>query len=282
MKKVRKADPRDGWYLVEPIDAQGLLDTQPKNRALRESKAVRFSKDMELTKWRPNGEPLILDEKDLLLDGQGRCRACVISGKPFETYVVHGIPRKFFSTVDTGQARTGADTLNLTGYSNYAIAAAVARLAIVCSRGSGSSMNRTVTNWELAEYARKNADRMNRALEDVQPYTTRTPLPPSQLAYIYMEALDINEQKAREWMVGVALGENLPQGSPMLALRNRLIALRGDQHKAQGYEKLAWAIKSWNAHVVGRKVTMLKWTSRLGGRNAEAYPVITDGAEEVA
>jgi len=283
MKRVKKSDSRDGWYQLEPGDCQRLLDGQPKNRVLRESKAIGFARDMDAGKWRPNGEPVIFDENDELLDGQGRCRACVIAGKPFEAYLIYGVPRRFFPTVDTGQSRLGADTLNLAGFQNYAVAAAVVRLAIHFSRGHSLSDGRRVPNWELADWAKKNSERIGRALEDVAPFWKKSPLPPSHLVYVYMEAREIDPAKALAWATGVAFGENLSAGSPVLVLRNQLARLKGQAHVVSPYEKLAWAIKSWNQFVAGREdVKLIKWVTKggKGKKNTEDFPVISGPAQE--
>jgi hypothetical protein len=281
MKKTRKPDSRDGWYLLAPGDAQRLIDAQPTNRPMRLSKSERFAKDITSGKWRPNGEPLILDEQDLLADGQGRCRAVVLAGRPIEVYVIHGIPRKFFPTFDTGQARTGADTLSINGVKHYAVVSAVAKIGItLAAGGSGANINKPATNQDIEAFSKKNAARIDAAVEKLHRVWIKSPLAPSILTYVYMAAAEIDDEKALRWALGVALGENLPAGSPMLTLRNRLIGLKGEQHRAKNYEKLAWAIKSWNAFAAGRAWHIARWTARLGGKNAEAFPVISDGAEE--
>jgi len=281
MKRIHKGDERNGWYSVEPADAQKLLDEQPENRPLRDSKAERFAADIKSNRWLQNGEPIILDDDAKLLDGQGRCRAIVIAGKAIESYVVFGIPRKFFVSVDTGQNRSGADTLALGGTANYAIAAAVCRLAIRAGLPSGSSS--TIPNWKLNDFARKNKDRLVNAFDVLGPVLHQSPLIPSILLYVYMEAHEINPTKARDFALGVAVGEGLPAGSPMLVLRNRMIALRGDAHKMLGYEKLALTIKAWNAFVAGKKISLLKWTSvkslKKGSGRGEVFPSISDGSE---
>jgi hypothetical protein len=275
MKKSRKADPRDGWYEVEPGDAQRLLDEQPPNRPLRESKAIRLGRDMTSGKWRANGEPLILDENGKLLDGQGRCRGSVISGKSFETYIIHGIPRRYFPSVDTGQNRLGADTLALSGAPNYVVASAVCRLALSCLHGSPTGQNArgAITNEQIRDFYKRNSERVDKAITDTQ--FPGCPLPQSILAYVYMEAVEIDPTKAQLWAAGIANGENLTAGSPMLLLRNRLIALKGEAHRLSSYEKLALAIKSWNAFVEDKSVGVLKWNRKgTAGRNAEPFPVM--------
>lgn len=280
MNKLRAPDRRDGWYEIGPADAQQLLENQPQNRPLNERKAIRFASVIAEKKWLPNGETIILDERERLLDGQGRCRAIAISGKPIETYVVHNIPRKFFVSVDTGQARTGADTLSLAGAKNYAIAASVCRIALQMESGTSPSTKFSVTNERVNAYWRSNQDRLSQAIGFLHGYLGKSPIVPSVMVYVYMMAKQINPERADVFAAGVMTGEGLSAGSPMLALRNRMIALRGVAHKLRTWEKLALVIKAWNAFVEGRTITLLKFNDRLAGRNAESFPVFSDGAEK--
>jgi len=273
MKKIKGPDRRDGWYEIDPGTAQRLLDEQPPNRPLREAKAKRFSVPMATGKWKQNGEPIILDEKDRLLDGQGRCRGGVLAGKPFVTYVVHGIPRSMFPSLDIGQVRGGADTIScsVNGSSNVVLAASIARLAVACEKGSPTG--KTVSNEEVLAFYRKNSERINRVISDLGKYFGICPLPPSALCYVYMEALEIDEEKAISWALGVATGEKLSSGSPILLLRNRMLKLKGEAHRLTPYEKLAFAIKSWNAYVSDRNLALLKWNARgTPSKQAEPFP----------
>lgn len=274
MKKSRESDKRDGWYFIDPLTATRLLDEQPENRPLRESKSLKFAAEITAKRWLPNGEPIILDEHGQLLDGQGRCRAITIAGKPIESYIIHGIPRRYFHSVDIGQQRTGADTLALAGATNYAISSALCRLSVLAEEGNLGT-NIVVSNERINAYWKKNADRIAPAISDLGKYINRSPIPASLFAYVYMVAKDIDANKAKLFANGLATGEGLSSGSPLLVLRNRMISIKGEAHKLKQNEKLALTIKAWNAFYQDRSVGLLKWVKRKAGgndKNNEAFP----------
>lgn len=256
MKRQRTGSPKDGWYLIEPIDAQSLLDGQHGNRPLTVGKAVRFAKMMSDGDWRPNGEPLILDENGSLLDGQGRCRACVLAGVPFETYVVHGVPRRFFSSMDTGQIRTGAHTLAVKGVKLYSSIAGAARLDILKYPFAGK-----VENLTLESYYRSHKGELEGAVDDLRGIDVTSLsgskgkngalLPPSILLYLMIGMSRVDRADAVKFMRMLLCGDEIPAGSPVLILKERLTALIGERHKMLKQTKIGLAIKAWNLYRSG-------------------------------
>jgi hypothetical protein len=63
---------------------------------------------------------------------------------------------------------------------------------------------------------------------------------------------------------------NLPQGSPILALDNRLRNIRADRKRIQQREELAYWIQTWNAWMRGE--TLMKVQSPKGGWGRETFP----------
>lgn len=285
MASSRIHDSRDGWYFVTPGMAQKLLDEQPMNRPLREAKAQRFAREMRLDNWNPNGEPVILDEDGKLLDGQGRCRASVISGKPFETYIIHGIPRKYFVTVDTGQVRGGGDTLSFAGSKNSVLSSAICKWGISCDENSPSSfISDSVSNDAIRKFYLKNKDEIDSSIEFCRPHFSKCPIPPSVICFVFFRASKINRGKAEAFALGVLEGVGLTSTSPMLVLRNRMISIKGESHVLTQMEKLALSIKAWNAFIQDRGITLLKWGYSRGGKgkNREAFPWFESENEETA
>ena len=90
-----------------------------------------------------------------------------------------------------------------------------------------------------------------------------------------MEAMTINKLKAGIFANGVMTGEGLNAGSPMLLLRNRMIALKGETHKLLSYEKLALTIRAWNYFLADRTIGVLKWSP-----SKEAFPTMDDSTKE--
>lgn len=277
----KEHDVRDGWYVIDPYLAGTLLSNQPRNRGLKESKATRFANEMKEGNWKSNGEPIILDEEGKLLDGQGRMRACQISGKAVEVYVIHGIPRSFFPSLDRGQLRTGADTLTIQNFKDATVAASIARLAILYEMGKSLTGNERVENFLIEKYAKKNRLEIESAISFCIPHTRQCPVAPSMVGFILYRTRRIDMEKANIFATGVLTGASLPSDSPALVLRNRMMSLKGETYKLGSGEKLAFIIKSWNAYITGKPMLILKWNKKAAGkRRAESFPRILNSAGE--
>lgn len=264
MKKVRKADPRDGWYEIGPSDAQELLDRQIKNRPLNEAEAVRISRTINDGHWEPNGESIVLEQQGRMIDGQTRCRAVVLANRPIVSFVVHGVPAKVFDSIDQGKARTGAHIAAILGVNNYALGASVAKWALSYEMGWAIKHVRN-SNRDIRLWLQKYGAELDLALNEMSSLVPNTRGLkalgiPSVLTFTYLMTRRIDAEKAKEFYRGVAVGENLGAGSPLLALRNRIA---GD--KASRHHQMAWFVKTWNAFYDGRKVSLVKHVPKVGG-----------------
>jgi len=279
MKMVRKPGPRDGWYEIGPGDAQEILDGKAPNRPLSEHRALRYASAMRAGQWAENGEPWIFDDRDSLLDAQTRARAVVLSGKTIVAYCIFGIPRRFFSTLDDGAKRTGADAASCAGVKNAVIAAAAARWLMRYETGSPADKRQTFSNKVITDKIRRTPDLEEAVSAVVRTKTLISIIPPSTIAFVYLMAHREDPRAADTFIEQLASGENLSSGDAVLVLRQRLLSLRGQTHKAHEYEKLAWTIKAWNAHRAHRKLSLLKWVPKIGSKRAEAFPRF--GGDEV-
>lgn len=283
MTRTKRHDNRDGWYLITPADAQRWLDDQPQNRPENRGKCERFAEEMRGKRWLPNGETIILDEHGKLLDGQGRCRACVISGVPFESYVVFGVKRHMFPSVDSGaEPRTAGHLCALLGATNWNLVASVLKWSILIDQWklspSSSGVKSTITNAMILGAYRKQGDAVKTAIADMQTIssTWRALLvgyvPPSVLIYVYMRMRERSPEKALLFATGMITGESLKKGSPILTLRNRSMNTTG---KILSYVHMACAIKAARAFLVGKELLNIRWDP-----SREQFPRLEDARAE--
>lgn len=111
---------RGGVETITPDDAVRLLeavkdDQHIRNRPVKDSHVRWLSTMIKAGKWRLNGEAVLLDQDGKLLDGQHRLYAVIEAETPIETYVVRGVDRDYFATIDTGAGRTVGDVLGIKG-----------------------------------------------------------------------------------------------------------------------------------------------------------------------
>jgi len=281
MAKLLGRDERDGWYDVSPADAAAWYEEKhPNNRPMSEVTARGFADVIASGGWKPNGEPLIFDADGKNLDGQHRLRAVVLANKSVTFYCVFGVHSNWFSSIDNGRSRTGANAAAIIGVKDYALAAAVANWAIRYEKEWMFGGNLRIPNSDVVAWLRKHRDELESALDDL-PHAHHghpTLVTPSVLAFVYFMARRQNARKAKEFMTGVTTGENLPSGSPILALLNGLRTKRVHDRLPRPYV-MAYTVKAWNAFHAGRSLRVLKHT-RVG--RGDGLPRIGDKEDETA
>jgi hypothetical protein len=88
---------------VTPKEAVLWLDTKnARNRPISKSTVERYTQEMAAGHWVSNGQPLIFSVSGQLINGQHRLKACVASGKQFDTLIVWGVDDSAFDTIDDG------------------------------------------------------------------------------------------------------------------------------------------------------------------------------------
>jgi hypothetical protein len=138
MENEARYDREKGWYnpgllakkeekkmlehtveTITPEIASFYLTKSGVNaRPSRISSLNEYTKAMKEGSWQLNGEPIIISQNNIVINGSHRLKACVNSGCSFQTVVTRNVPDAFFSSIDTGVIRNRADILSLMGYVN--------------------------------------------------------------------------------------------------------------------------------------------------------------------
>jgi hypothetical protein len=100
---------------VGPDLAARWLDGNTHNRPLRSALVDRFARDMQAGRWQLTHQGIAFDPDHVLIDGQHRLWAVVISGVTVRMRVFFNEPLESMQAVDTGLVRSNFDVLHLTG-----------------------------------------------------------------------------------------------------------------------------------------------------------------------
>ncbi len=100
---------------ITPEIAKELLTHNIGNRKINQANVKRIAEDMIARDYKLNGETIKIYEDGTLADGQHRLMACVLSGVPFETYIIKGIKKDVLPTIDAGKCRSLVESLNMIG-----------------------------------------------------------------------------------------------------------------------------------------------------------------------
>ena len=115
-------------FTITPGLAEKWLENNPANRGIRKFHAEAIARDMKAGRWQTNGDAIRLNGDGSLIDGQHRLLACVLSGVPFETVVISGLPSEVRATIDGNAKRTHGDRLAMLGVANANRVSATARM----------------------------------------------------------------------------------------------------------------------------------------------------------
>jgi hypothetical protein len=243
---------------ITPVVARQMLERNKKNRPLNQHH-VKNMKDMFLAgDMILNGEAIIFDAEDNLLNGQHRLHGCVESGVAWDAIVVRGIDPDAFRTLDGGKKRTTADSLAMCGeaHATQLSAAAQALLSFV---DFGGVLRHTTSGSRKAT-----APAVQRVLEahpelrrSVQ-VMSRTRLYNNQYGYVLHYLFSrVNAKLADEFAEVLASGHT-DIGRPFVRLRETLIehGPRTDMRR----KNAAKAIKAFNAELNGDRPKMFKFS----------------------
>lgn len=250
---------------VTPAMAQEILSKNTTNRNFIKSRIGYYKHMIEQNQWDVNGESIKIAKDGTLLDGQHRLEAISQSGIGIYTLVVRGLDKEAFVTIDTGKPRTHGDVLKINGYEgNEKLLAASARIAMFFDengiwRKSGKGGRNTVSPQDIMYYIEKHpgvVDSIDRVPSNMSKF-----LPPAILIGCHYIFSIIDAEKADEFVQKLYSGASLKTGDAILALRNRLISMRGDNRAGEGHRRMIvyYVVHTWNAFMKQRSLQEIKY-----------------------
>ena len=250
---------------VTPSIAEKMLGRNVHNRHLSAAVVAKYRRAMVAGEWLVTGEAIKFGVNGDLLDGQHRLAAVIESGKTVPMMVIKGLPVAAQDVMDTGRARTVGDQLGLAGFTDAALLAAVARVVLVYESGelyakfpvSTPQARVLVEGNSLIAFATSRARSISKGCD----------LRPAVAGATFYLLMKIDDAKAQEFFERLTDGANLPSGSPILALRARLRALRDERTRLPTEALVALVFRTWNAWRQHRKLNSLPLY-----RNGELIP----------
>lgn len=269
--------PITSWVSVTSEVAERWLAHNTHNRPYYEANILKFQADMEAHRWKMDGAPIRFSKAPVtLLDGQNRLMALAncVPAQELVFNVIRGLDHETQRTMDVGQTRTPGQQLGLTGQANARQVASVARLVITWENNwlYDSIRQRTVSIPQIEEWVEANqklVDLFNHHLAKVTRSVGATPSVAGAFAIVGMK---IDTPATVSFFNLLKSRANLPEGSPILALDNRLRRVRLERLKLTQRDQLAMFISTWNLWIKGREATKIQ--SAKGGWTDKSFPVM--------
>lgn len=248
---------------ITPALAAEYLKANTHNRPCSTARVADLAGAMKRGEWMDNGDAIRFSDDGVLLDGQGRLKACIAAGVSFNTLVVRDLPREAFKTMDLGKKRNLADMLAIDGEKNTTKLARALRFLMMYEAGSFNGA--MYTPQQLEECLRRHPGLRNWMAPNKQMYKV-TGHAAIVLAVCYLGSLT-RPQAAEEFMRLLLDGAGLEKGSPVLTLRDRLQQDRAATSKLPASYVAQLVIHAYNAFAKGDSRAILK-----GSRNSGDLP----------
>lgn len=222
--------------------------------------------------WFLNGDAIILDDNDKVLDGFKRLHACYISKKDLKTVVVNGVNAENKLTIGTHRPRKNSDFLKVLGVKNHTIVATVINSlpsfvdGVYVRRGAVRRPTTAISIHKRYE------DRIQNAVDFAKSKNNFTEQP-QLIALFHFLLSPIDGSKAEEFLLTSFTEEDkdyLEFDDVRRKLYGRLFLNSDISVPLKKIEKYALIIKAWNTYMKEESVQRLTWFS---GKN-EPFPPI--------
>lgn len=255
---------------INPEMAADLLKFNTRNRALNQRVVMDYATQMQKGLWQLNGEPIILSDTNLLLDGQTRLHAIIKSGTTQQMLIVTGVPSNAFRTIDTGYTRTAGNILGISGIKNSnELASVIAREFVLSANSSiwqnhnGIDLRRAkVSKQEILDEYEKTPELYDEIIRATCRFYDSMRIMYKSEAGAYMAYLirEKNHNKERVFSFFKQLfTEDGVENKTIHLLRKKLLQSITGQYKMSSQLKKALITKTWNCYITGRELSILNF-----------------------
>lgn len=270
---------------ISPEVAEKMLEGSKdiKNRSVNDGHVGWLASQMKAGKWTLNGEAIILDDEDQIIDGQHRLWAVIEAGVVIESLVVRGADRKGFATIDTGAARTLANVLGIVGEKYANTVASALSWTYRHDLGKMFSSAKTVgfSHSVGLQVIRKHPE-IRLSAEEVHRISVKSEVLKSMsasiLIFLHHRFSAHAKERATEFFETLGDLRFDQAGTPTRTLRDQILRRQkeirgghGGGPKTPPLELMAFFIKAWGDFLTGRKPARpYQW--RRSGQYPEDFP----------
>lgn len=257
-------------------DEEARKGTNEKNRRQDVGIIRQYEAAMKNGEWALNGEPIIISNNNLILDGQHRLVACVKAGVSFPSLMVWGIDPSAFSTINIGKTRTAGDILyiaNVPDANN--MAGIITRFYAIkekhvtqFERGGLRLAAFKKGRNEVLKYYHEHKDSCTKACSIAKvAYAKRRLLTVSTIGgyALYLHDVmghpyEVIESFFMQVFTGTGITNNV-----CLVLQDKLLKYALKEKRYSPQELTAYIHKSWNAFVTGKDIKALLYSMEKEG-----------------
>lgn len=257
---------------ITPDRARKMLDRTESlgftNRTISKSRVEKLAHAIVTGQWLVTHQGIAIGEDGRVIDGQHRLRAIVVADQAVDMLIVRETEAETFAVVDTGSARTTADSLKIAGYTNPNHVSAIVRSVITYRALVGTTDDfarslRLVTTSDVLDFLDddRHRDAVGSGVEvgrRVAGQLARYGLTSSlgiSVVLVRLMPNELGQTTVAEFYARLGDGTMLDPSSPILALRRWFMSDTGYSRVPGQYRRqsaVAAILKSLNDYALGK------------------------------
>lgn len=280
MYSVKNIDMDMEW--ITPEKARAYRDTMGPNRSVSPAVVEKYGQDMSAERWMVNTQAIGFDIHGQLIDGQHRLEAVIKTGKAVYMPVFRNLHPDAMRTVDDNRKRTFSDDLKIEGRERYVKVAAATLMIVRFERGRAKGLKlSTATKMPLSRIAARQDLALIDSVTDANlaasvriaaKLRNELKVPESAgAAAHYLGTRHYGEEFVETVFHALISGEDLHEGDPTLALRQRFIKSKDIKPKTIAHIQAAAILKAMRMEAKGQSLTMFKMHDLPGAVVSDLY-----------
>lgn len=238
---------------ITPARAEELLKLNSRNRVMRNQQVEFHASNLRNKRWKLLHQGIAISSDNVLLDGQHRLQAIVVTGIAAEMVVATGVDPQSLNAIDTGARRNPGDVFHMQQIPNAPLAASTTR--ILRSYWLDSWGGEVVPHGELLDlyYECKG---LEEAMKVARGQYKDVGMRLSCLAAaVYLTRHSaVASHTVNEWLEQFVDGVGVKADSSAYVLRRQLRNHANNEKRTSSRGHMGLYAKAWAIHAIGRPV----------------------------
>lgn len=244
-----------------------LEQTDTPNRRIQMADVNRYARAMKEGRWRPAGDPIRIDDRGHVLDGQHRLAAVIKAEVTIQFVVLDGANLDDQNAYDSGRTRKASQQLAMRGgWKNATTVASIARVVMQWHTNTLISGSYRPATDEIFDFAERWRPRLEESLAHAIAVGRSTSLSKSLTGGFAFTAYDqaattpekFSSDRVDQFLKLLASGAGLEENDPILILRNQAQRYGARSVREPEHIQLYRIVATWKAWVKGRRYTKLQ------------------------
>jgi hypothetical protein len=209
------------------------------NRPIKPTTVAKYARAMKASRWRPGVGMIQFAEDGRLINGQHTLSAIVASGVSQEMIVTRGARSEDQDVMDDNDPRRAGQQLGMKGWKSGSTVAAITRMIVRWQTDTLDTKATSLSVDEVVQFADRYRVRMEASTALALALYARVPIKPAISGAFAFTAYDLAAAQPEklspavvdEFFHALTSGANLPEGSPMLALRAQAQRMRDSRDR---------------------------------------------------